>query len=185
VSPPSQTVLQGQSASYAVNVVGLNGFNSQVSLTLAGLPSGVGDTFSTPSSTPDYSSTLTLTIPSNSPTGSFALTITGSGGGMTRTANAVLAVNPAQTQAQTPSTQTTQSPSAGGFMETLQQNSLIIIGALVVLVILFGVLVMRGRRQRAIPGQSVPLHVFCGRCGAENLASNKFCVNCRSKLKLK
>ena len=65
VSPPSQSSAQGETASYLVNVSGLNGFNSQVSLAVAGLPAGVGGVFSVPSSAPDFSSTLTVTIPSN------------------------------------------------------------------------------------------------------------------------
>jgi len=180
VDPPSQSVLQGQTASYSVNVVDLNGFNSQVSLTVNGLPAGVNGVFSVPSSSPDYSSTLTLTIPGNSPTGSFALTLTGSGSEVTRTANVVLVINPTQTQSQTATTQI--APDAvGGFTETLQQNSLTIIGALVVLVILFGALAIRGRRAVAQP-IGAP-RTFCAKCGTENPASNKFCASCGNNLK--
>jgi hypothetical protein len=183
VSPPSQSVTQGQTTSYAVHITGLNGFNSQVSLTIAGLPSGVSGTFSVPSSTPDYSSTLTLTLPGNSPTGSFTLSITGSGGGLTRDANVILMVNPSQTQSQTTSTQTTTS-SAGGLLGALQQNSLIVIGLLVLLVILLAALAMRSRGGgRAAPQQSGAPGVFCGKCGTENPASNEFCGSCGNKLK--
>jgi hypothetical protein len=183
VSPSSQSVLQGQAASYSVSVVGLNGFNSQVSLSVAGLPAGVVSVFSVPSSLPDYYSTLTLTIPSNSPTGSFTLTITGSGGGLTRDANVILIVNPSQTQSQTTSTQTTAS-SAGGLLEALQQNSLIVIGLLVLLVILLAALAMRGRGGgRAAPKQPGAPRLFCGKCGTENPASNEFCASCGNKLK--
>jgi hypothetical protein len=183
VSPSSQTALQGQTTSYSVNVVGLNGFNSQVSLSVAGLPAGVVSVFTVPSSLPDYSSTLTLTIPGDSPTGSFALTITGSGGGLTRDANVILMVNPSQTQSQTTSTQTTTS-STGGLLETLQQNSLIVIGLLVLLVILLAVLAMRGRGGGgAVPQQAGAPRVFCGKCGTQNPASNEFCASCGNKLK--
>ena len=94
-SPPSQTALQGQTASYAVHVVGLNGFSSQVSLMVSGLPAGVSGVFSVPSGVPDFTCTLTLTVPSGAPTGSFTLTITGTGGGINRLANVVLVINPA------------------------------------------------------------------------------------------
>ena len=107
-SPASQTVLQGQTASFAVQVVGLNGFSSQVSLMVSGLPAGVSGVFSVPSGAPDFAGTLTVTIPSNSPTGSFTLTITGSGNGLNRIANVVLTVNP------TTQTQSSQSTQAGG-----------------------------------------------------------------------
>ena len=184
VTPPSQTVLQGQTTSYAVNVAGLNGFNSQVSLAVAGLPSGIGGIFSVPSSIPDYSSTLTMTIPSGSPTGSFTLTITGSGGGVTRVANVVLLVNPSQTQTETTQTATTQTRTnmPGGLLDILQQNSLLIIAALAALVILFAVLAMRGRSRPAAPQQMGPSRIFCGKCGAENPASNEFCQGCGQKL---
>jgi hypothetical protein len=185
VNPPSQAALQGQTVSYAVNVAGLNGFNSQVSLTIVGLPSGVGGTFSVSSSQPDYSSTLTVTIPSNSPTGSFTLTVTGSGGGITRLANVVLVVNPSQPQSQTTQTATTQTETTtpGGVLDMLQQNRLLIIAALAVLVILFAVLAMRGRGQRSVPQQMAPTRTFCGECGAENPASDEFCASCGNKLK--
>ena len=189
VNPSSQTAVQGQTASYAVNVVGLNGFNSQISLTVAGLPTGVNGGFSVPSSLPDYSSTLTVTIPSNSQTGSFTLTITGSGGGTSRIVNVILIINPAQTQAQTQSqtTQTattqTETTAPGELLDMLQQNSLLIIAALAVLVILFAVLAMRGRGRRSVPQQMAPTRTFCGKCGAENPASNEFCASCGNKLK--
>jgi hypothetical protein len=158
VNPPSQTSTQGQTTSYSVNVVGLNGFNSPVALTIAGLPAGVSGTFTPSSSVPDYSSTLTLTIPSNSPTGSFALIITGSGAGITRVAKVVLVIYPTQTQAQTETqaqTQTTteSKSSVGGISETVKQNSLIIIAALALLAILFAVLATRRRGRRTIPQQ--------------------------------
>lgn len=177
-------MLQGQTASYSVHVVGLNGFNSQVSLTVDGLPAGANGVFSIPSSAPDYSSTLPLTIPTNSPTGSFTLTITGSGGGITRIANVVLIVNPAQTQTQTTvTTQTGAIPTApGDVLGMLQQNSLLIIAALVILVILFAALSMRGRGRRPAPQQTGPQSLSCPKCGTENPAGNEFCANCGQRL---
>ena len=185
VSPPSQTSTQGQTTSYSVNISGLNGFNSQVSLTMAGLPAGVGGVFSLPSSTPDFSSTLTVTIPTNAPTGSFTLTITGSGGGITRVANVILVINPMQTQSQTQSQMTTQTETVtqGSLSQMLQQNSFIIIAALVLLVILFGVLAMRGRGKQTTTPRAAPSQIFCGKCGTANPLSNEFCANCGNNLK--
>jgi VCBS repeat-containing protein len=179
VSPPSQAVLQGQAASFSVSVTGLNGFSSQVSLTVTGVPSGVTSTFTVPSSTPDYSSTLTLSIAGNAPTGSFTLTITGSGGGLTRVANVILTVNPSQSE--TTTTQT--APLETGGLMALTQDSLIIIAVLVLLVILLAALAMKGRGRRALPQQVGQSRVFCGKCGAENPASNEFCVSCGNKLR--
>jgi site-specific recombinase len=65
--------------------------------------------------------------------------IHGTGGGLERTANAVLTITATITQSATTTT--------GGLMETLQQNSLILIGALALLVIVLAALAMRGRSQ--------------------------------------
>lgn len=186
-SPPSQTSAQGQTTSYSINVVSLNGFNSQVSLSVSGLPSGVTGVFTVPSSTPTFSTALTLTIPGNSPTGSFTLTITGSGGGLTRVANVVLIVNPTQTT-QT----TTQPPASGGLLDFLQQNSLLVIAALVLLVVLFGALAMRKRggppsQRHVSPETDIrsggrASRTFCSKCGTQNLATDEFCAHCGKKL---
>jgi hypothetical protein len=181
VNPASETSTQGETTSYSVNVVGLNGFNSQISLSLAGLPAGVGGTFSVQSSVPDFSSTLTLTIPANSPTGSFTLTITGSGGGLTRVANVVLVINAAPTQTQT--TAQTETTSSGGAMNLLQQNSLLIIAALIILVIVLAAIAMSRRGRPSAPQQQAAGRVFCGKCGTENPQSNEFCSNCGNKLR--
>jgi len=95
ISPPTQTISQGQVTSYSLSIVGLNGFNSPVSLSLAGLPAGANYAFSIPSGTPDFSSVLTVTLPNNVQTGSFTLTVTGSGGGLNRVASAVLVITAA------------------------------------------------------------------------------------------
>jgi hypothetical protein len=179
VSPASGTSTQGETASFSVNVVGLNGFNSQVSLSLSGLPAGVGGTFSVQSSVPDFSSTLMLNIPANSPTGSFTLTITGSGGGLSRVANVVLVINAAPIQT---TTQTATSPS-GSLMNMLQGDSLLIIAALITLVIALGAIALSRRGKTPAPQQQVLGRIFCGKCGAENPATNEFCSSCGNRLK--
>jgi hypothetical protein len=191
--PPSQTSTQGQITSFSVNVVSLNGFNSPVALTIEGLPAGVSGTFTVPSSIPDYSSTLTLTIPSNSPTGSFALIITGSGAGITHMAKVVLVISPAQaeeeaeTQTQTlVQTQTSRqsgTAAAYGITEMMQENSLLIIAALIILVIILAAIAMSRRSRPSAPQQQMAGRVFCGKCGAENPPSNEFCSSCGNKLK--
>ena len=195
-NPPSQTVSQGQTASYSVNVVSLKGFSSQVSLMVTGLPAGVNGVFSVPSSIPDFPSTLTLTIPSGAPTGSFTLTITGTGGGINRIANVVLVINPAaqtQTQgSQSTATQTGGGPSTpSGLLETLQQNSLLVVGMLGVIIILLGVLALRGRRPAYAPPppqQTQPSRRWRGQrshvAGAERrIQRHEFCSNCGQRLR--
>ena len=63
VNPPSQTSTQGGTTTYQINVVGLNGFNSQVTLSVSGLPSGANGVFTITSGTPNFASALTVTLP--------------------------------------------------------------------------------------------------------------------------
>jgi len=196
VDPPSQSVPQGQNAKYVVHVAGSNGFNSQVSLTVDGLPAGVNGVFDVPSSSPDFTTTLTLTIPSNSPTGSFTLTITGSGGGTSRVANAVLMVNPTaqtqsptQTQTQTQTQATTQpgggTSSANDLLGMIQQNSLLVIGILAIVIVLVGVLALRARKPSSAPTPPTQAQVSpftCSACGTQNPVGNDFCANCGRRL---
>src|SRR3989454_1435872 len=89
-SPSSLTVIQGTNGASTITVTPLNGFNSSVSLSASGLPSGVTASFN-PSSTAS-SSTLTLTASSTATTGTFTLTVTGSSGNLTKTTTIFLTV---------------------------------------------------------------------------------------------
>jgi hypothetical protein len=63
-SPSSLTLTAGQSGAVAISVTPLNGFNSQVSFSCSGLPSGASCSFSPPTVTPVggmASTTLTVT----------------------------------------------------------------------------------------------------------------------------
>src|SRR5204862_6171062 len=66
-SPASQTVVQGNPASYTVTVTPSGGFASTVNLSATGLPSGVTATF-TPSSFPNGSGTSRLSITTSTTT---------------------------------------------------------------------------------------------------------------------
>jgi ribosomal protein L40E len=193
VTPASQTVNQGETASYSISVVGVRGFNSAVSLAVSGLPTGANAVLSALSGTPNFSSTLTVTPQRYAPTGSFTLTITGTGGDLTKIANVVLIVNPAKTTLP-PQTQTTTtvSPSTTGF----SHNDLtwIIIGILAVLIVVFAVLTFRRRRAAYQPAPRAqptppaaaekpgPLSLYCVHCGTENPSTNEFCGKCGKKL---
>lgn len=84
------TVGQGGSSSTQVYVNQVNGFNSPVTFSMAGLPSGVTATFGTNPST--YYSQITLNVASNVPVGQYPLTITGTSGSLTQTATLTLTV---------------------------------------------------------------------------------------------
>jgi hypothetical protein len=92
-SPASQSVKQGQSTSFSIPISRTN-FASSVDLSVAGLPVGAAGVFS---DDPTTASTSTLSIGTSSsgsitPVGTYPLTITAVGGGLTRTASATLRV---------------------------------------------------------------------------------------------
>ncbi len=183
VNPPSQTSTQGGTTTYQINVVSLNGFNSQVTLSVAGLPSGANGVFTITSGTPNFASALTVTLPANAPTGSFTLEVTGAGGGLKRASNLVLNINPA-TQTSTQTSTQTPSPPGGDLMTKLQQNDLLILAAIILLV---GAAFLASRRRKPSgPAQAAQGPrggaVYCRSCGTQNPAGNEFCGSCGAKL---
>jgi len=91
-SPASRAVNPGTSTlPYTVTVNALNGFNSTVSFSVSGLPSGATPAFSVnPAS---GSTSLTVATTSTTPAGSFPLTITGASGALSHTTSVTLVVN--------------------------------------------------------------------------------------------
>jgi hypothetical protein len=90
-SPTSRTISHGQSTSYTIAIKALNGFSSPVSLSVSGFPSGSATGFSlNPATT---SSVLTVNTSGGTPSGTYTLTITGTGGGKTHTVTVRLVVN--------------------------------------------------------------------------------------------
>ena len=87
VSPTSGSLRRGQSGYAVVTTSVSGGFNSSVSLSAAGIPSGVTGSFSpNPIAAPGSgTSNFTLTVARNAPTGTHVITITGTGGGVTKT----------------------------------------------------------------------------------------------------
>ena len=87
-SPTTLTVPQGASDVTTITTAVLNGFNAAVDLTASGLPTGASATFSpTPIAAPGGgSSTLTLFAGELTPAGTYPVTVTGTGGGVTHTA---------------------------------------------------------------------------------------------------
>jgi uncharacterized membrane protein len=93
-SQSSHVVKAGFSALVSFSIAVLNGFNSAVAFSVAGLPTGVTATFSPTSiGAPGSGSTMmTLTLASTAAAGSYPLTITATGGGVTKTATFTLNV---------------------------------------------------------------------------------------------
>jgi uncharacterized membrane protein len=93
-SPASLSVIHGSSGSTTISTSVNGGFNSAVSLTASGLPTGVTATFS-PSSIAapgSGSSTMMFTVGSTAITGTSNVTVTASGGGVTHTSSVSLTV---------------------------------------------------------------------------------------------
>ena len=93
-SPVGLTVAVGGSATTTVTITRLDGFPSTISFSASGLPSGVVATFTPPATTGD-STTLTLTALDTAVTGPATVTITGTGGTLTRSTSVTLLVTPA------------------------------------------------------------------------------------------
>jgi len=107
-APSSQTVSPGAGTSYSVSTSALNGFTGSIGLSVSGLPANATGTFSPTPVNVGSGSTLTITTASNTPPGSYLLTITGTSGSLTSTTNVTLNVTgPASfTLSATPSSQT-------------------------------------------------------------------------------
>ncbi|HEV2963028.1 MAG TPA: hypothetical protein VG649_14460, partial [Candidatus Angelobacter sp.] len=90
-SPASVSINQGGSGTSTITVTPVNGFNSSVSLSASGLPSGVTASFNPASTT--GTSTLTLTASSTATTGAATVTVTGTSGSLTHTTTIALTVN--------------------------------------------------------------------------------------------
>jgi hypothetical protein len=85
-SPGSLTVASGSSGSTTVSTSVSGGFNSSVSLSVSGLPSGASATFTPTSIAAPGSGSSTLKITAGTAAaGTYNLTITGTGGGKTHT----------------------------------------------------------------------------------------------------
>jgi kumamolisin len=80
VSPTSGSLARGQSGYAVVTVTATGGFDSAVTLSATGIPSGVTGSFSPASVTGSGTSDFTLTVSRSAPTGTHAITITGTSG---------------------------------------------------------------------------------------------------------
>lgn len=97
VSPASQSVQQGQSASYAVTLKSTGGFSGAVNLAVAGLPAGAAGAFTSSSVTlasgGTSTSILDVTTAATTPAGTSSLTISGTSGKVSGSVTAGLTVN--------------------------------------------------------------------------------------------
>ena len=111
---------QGSSATNTLTASLVSGSPQSVSFSASGLPPGASASFSQKTCSPTCSSLLTIETAASTPEGSYTITMTGTGGGVTRTTNFALAVN-ADSTSPPPSGSTstvatpTISPNGGSF----------------------------------------------------------------------
>jgi hypothetical protein len=91
-SPASQSVVEGAGTSYTATVTPSGGFTGTVTFSVSGLPAGAAAAFNPTSVAGSGSSTMNVTTRSTTPTGSYALTITGTSGALSHTASVTLVV---------------------------------------------------------------------------------------------
>lgn len=93
-SPGTLSLVQGTSGSSTITTTVSGGFNSAVSLSISGLPTGVTASFNPTSIAAPGSgtSTLTLTASSTATVGTANVTVTATGGGVTHTATIALTI---------------------------------------------------------------------------------------------
>lgn len=89
----SQTVTQGGTANYTATVAALNGFAADVALSVSGAPNNTTTNFDPPSISTSGSSALQVITTASTPVGTYTLTITGTSGNLTHSANVTLVVN--------------------------------------------------------------------------------------------
>ncbi|HLW78378.1 MAG TPA: hypothetical protein VKU44_02165, partial [Terriglobia bacterium] len=123
-SPASQTVVQGNTTSYTVNVGALNGFSGTVSFSASGLGSGASASFSPVTVPGSGSTTMTVTTTLGAELGSFTLTITATSGSLTHATNVTLVVNapvvPDFSVSVAPSSLSVKRGSSGGYSVTVK-----------------------------------------------------------------
>lgn len=97
-SPGSLSAAQGNSASTTVSTTVSGGFNSAVSLSASGVPSGASATFSPTSIAAPGAGSSTLTLAAGTAAaGTYTVTVTGSGGGKTHSTTVSFTITAAAT----------------------------------------------------------------------------------------
>ena len=96
-SPTSLSIQQGNQGMSTITTSISGGFDSAISLSASGVPSGSAVSFN-PNPIPgpgSGTSTMTITVGSSTPAGTYPITVTGDGGGIQQTTNVTLTVTAA------------------------------------------------------------------------------------------
>ena len=91
-SPTSLSIVQGSQGTSTITTAISGGFNSAITLSASGVPTGTTVSFNpNPIAAPgNGSSTMTITVGANTAVGTYPITVTGSGGGIQQTATVTL-----------------------------------------------------------------------------------------------
>jgi hypothetical protein len=186
----------------------IQGYSGYVTLSVSGeVPAGVALNVDV---NPIYisagagnASSLTVSVDSSVPTGSYPITVSGTGGSLAHNAVFTLIVTPGSSSSTTSvttgsSSTTTASPAvtqtstlssstqtSSDLMSMIQQNQLLMLGGVVLLAAVLIAVALRGRRKPT-PAQPTKTGVttgmvYCGKCGTQNPAANDFCAKCGTK----
>jgi len=93
ISPSTKTIAPGGSAEYTASLVRTGGFASSVALSISGLPDEADSSFNPESIRGSETSELTIDTTPDIGAGNYTFTVTGIGGGKTRTETAKLVVS--------------------------------------------------------------------------------------------
>ncbi len=132
LSSSTITLIQGETGSTSVNVQSFANFDSAVSLSVTGIPSGVSYSFSMSSITPpkngSISSTLTISTLTTATPGTYGLTITGTSGHLTSSQTMTLEIRhiPDFSISADPTSQTIKRPPFGIAGESTAYNITIV-----------------------------------------------------------
>ena len=91
-TPSSRTVRRGSQTNYTLTIAALGSFSAPVSFSVSGLPKQTSASFNPTSVTGQGSSTLTVSPRMGATRGTFTLTITATGGGITHSQNVSLVI---------------------------------------------------------------------------------------------
>ena len=93
-TPSSLTIVQGNGGASGIETTASGGFNSSISLSASGVPSGTTVSFNpqTISAPGTGASGMTITVGSSTPVGTYPITVTGNGGGIQQSTTVTLTV---------------------------------------------------------------------------------------------
>jgi len=91
-NPGSVSVAQGSSGTSTITVTVVGGFDSPVTLSASGQPTGVTVGFNPGTITGNGTSTMTMTVSASTVTGTYTITVTGTSGSITETTTVTLTV---------------------------------------------------------------------------------------------